>query len=113
MHRKAARTEGREKVAPQGGQKGVSMNTMKQCIGEDRKFFYVNFFSALIESIGYDPQRALLEVRLQREGRVRQYEDVPEDIWYGLRENNYPDMYYRRHICGHYRETAGAEMGSQ
>lgn len=71
---------------------------------EGKTIFYVSFFSALIEAIGYDPQRALLEVRLSRGARVRQYENVPEDVWYHLRENGHPDAFYRRYICGHYRE---------
>lgn len=59
--------------------------------------------------MGYDPQRALLEVKLVNDTQVRQYRNVPEDIWYSLRENRYPDIYFRRHICGHYVETAVPE----
>ena len=76
---------------------------------EGWKIFYVSFLSALIESIGYDPQCALLEVRLLRGGRVRQYENVPEDVWYCFRENYHPDAFYRSHICGCYKESAIGE----
>lgn len=80
------------------------MDICSKGVFEDGKTIYVHFFSALIESIGYDPQCARLEVRLLRERNVRQYENVPEDVWYCLRENNHPDVYYRRYICGHYEE---------
>lgn len=68
------------------------------------EIYYISFFSALIDSIGYDPQCARLEVRLSRDRRVKQYEDVPEEIWYGFRKSAHPDMYYRSHICGCYKE---------
>ena len=53
---------------------------------------------------------ALLEVRLLRRGRVRQYEDVPEDVWYRFRENGHPDAYYRSRICGRYKESVISEL---
>ncbi len=66
--------------------------------------YYICFYSALIESVGYDPQRALLRVKLLRDGGIRQYEGVPEDVWYCLREKNNPDVYYRKNVCGRYPE---------
>lgn len=54
--------------------------------------------------MGYDPQYALLEIRLVGDGKVRQYSDVPEETWYHLRESYHPDTYYHRHICGCYKE---------
>ncbi len=68
------------------------------------RMMYVNFFSALIEAAGYDAQCALLEVKLAADGRVCRYREVPEDIWYRFRENESPDAYYRRHICGCFPE---------
>lgn len=68
------------------------------------EIYYISFYSALIESIGYDPQCARLEVRLSQGRRIKRYEDVPEDIWYGFRRNAHPDMYYRSRICGCYKE---------
>ena len=65
---------------------------------------YVNFFSALIETAGYDAQCALLEIRLAADGRVCRYREVPEEIWYRFRENVSPDTYYRRYICGCFPE---------
>lgn len=71
---------------------------------EDGTIYYISFYSSLIETLGYDPQCALLEVKLTSDGRVRRYTGVPEDIWYGLRENYHPDTYFRRFICGKYPE---------
>ena len=56
---------------------------------------------------GYDPQRALLEVKLMNDGKTRKYVGVPEDIWYRLREKTNPDIYYRRYICGSFPEAKG------
>lgn len=64
-----------------------------------------SFCSAYIDAIGYDAQRALLEVRMAQNGRIRRYANVPEEVWYQFRESANPDMYYRRCICGHFRET--------
>lgn len=71
--------------------------------------YYISFFSALIESVGYDPQRAILRVKLLDNRGIRQYEGVPEDMWYCLREKHNPDVYYRRYICGRFRECVIAE----
>lgn len=65
---------------------------------------HVSFFSGLIETAGYDAQRALLEVKLAADGRICRYREVPEDIWYRFRENASPDAYYRRYICGCFLE---------
>lgn len=64
-----------------------------------------SFSSTYIEAIGYDAQCALLEVRMANNGRLRRYVNVPEEVWYQFRESANPDMYYRRCICGHFRET--------
>ena len=74
--------------------------------GEQERTMFFSFCSTYIDAIGYDAQRALLEVRMARNGRIRRYTDVPEEIWYRFRESASPDMYYRRCICGHFRETA-------
>ncbi|WP_251205260.1 KTSC domain-containing protein [Acetatifactor aquisgranensis] len=55
--------------------------------------------------MGYDPQCAVLEIRLKDRGETRQYCDVPEEIWYHLRESRQPDTYYRRYICGRFAES--------
>ena len=71
---------------------------------EDDNIKNISFYSGLIQTVGYDPQRALLEVRLANDEKVRQYRNVPEDTWYHLRGSSYPDVYYRRYICGRYAE---------
>ncbi|MCI9144078.1 MAG: KTSC domain-containing protein [Lachnospiraceae bacterium] len=70
---------------------------------------HITFFSKTIETIGYDPQTATLEVKLMTDGRVLKYEDVPEEIWYSLRHNYHPDTYFRVYVCGHYEETVVSE----
>ena len=51
---------------------------------EDDNIKHISFYSGLIQTVGYDPQRALLEVRLANDEKVRQYRNVPEDtIWEG------------------------------
>ena len=72
---------------------------------EGRTIKYISFYSGLIEAMGYDPQCALLEIKLLNDGKIRQYVGVPEDVWYCLRENYHPDTYYRRYICGCYAES--------
>ena len=76
---------------------------------EGRTIYYIGFYSALIEFAGYDPQRALLAVKLVNNGGIRKYIGVPEEIWYRLREKNNPDVYYRRYICGSFQEARGVD----
>lgn len=66
---------------------------------------HISFYTSLIQSMGYDPQCALLEIRLLYDGKIRQYQDVPEDIWYRMRDHFHPDNYFRRHICGRFEEV--------
>lgn len=73
---------------------------------EDGATMSFSFCSTYIEAIGYDAQKALLEVRLAKNGRIRRYTDVPEEVWYRFRESPSPDIYYRRFICGHFQEMA-------
>ena len=81
---------------------GVKFNNPE----EEETTVAFGFCSTYIDSIGYDAQRALLAVKMIRTGRVRWYADVPEEVWYRFRESASPDLYYRRYICGHFRETA-------
>lgn len=63
-----------------------------------------SFCCLYIDTVGYDAQREILEVRLNNSSKVRRYTNVPEDIWYQFRESANPDIYYRRCICGHFPE---------
>lgn len=75
-----------------------------------RAIKHISFYSELIETMGYDPQQALLEIRLVNDTKVRQYRNVPEDAWYHLRGSYHPDFYYRRYICGSYTELIVTEV---
>ncbi len=77
---------------------------------EGRTIKHISFYSTLIETVGYDPQRALLEIKLLSDGKIRQYQDVPENVWYRLRWEYHPDSYYRRFICGSYEEIIVSDV---
>lgn len=64
-----------------------------------------SFCCTYIDTVGYDAQRQLLEVKLNNSDKIRRYVNVPEDIWYQFRKSENPDIYYRRCICGHFPET--------
>lgn len=57
-----------------------------------------------IRAMGYDPQQMLLEVEFAGERVVHQYEEVPEQIWYGLRNARRPDWYFNQYVSGHFPE---------
>ncbi len=80
---------------------------------EGRKIKHISFYTTLIETIGYDPQCAILEVKLVSDGKIRQYKNVPENVWYRLREEYHSDSYYRRYICGRYVETILSDDDSE
>lgn len=63
-----------------------------------------HFCSGQIDAIGYDAQRAQLEVRLYNDRHTRRYINVSEEVWYSFRESISPETYYRRYICGHFSE---------
>jgi len=83
----------------------MEMGFGRQYFTEDKTIYYISFYSSLIEMLGYDPQCALMEVKLLGDVVIRRYEGVPEDVWYQLRNNYNPDAYYRRYICGSFPET--------
>lgn len=82
-------------------------------IMEGKTIKHISFFSTVIETVGYDPQTATLEVKLATDGKVRRYDDVPEDIWYRLRHNYHPDTYFRVHVSGHFEETVVSDDDGQ
>lgn len=63
--------------------------------------------------MGYDPQCAILEIRLTRDGKVRRYCNVPESIWYHFRDSRHPDTYYHRYICGRYTESLISDRAAE
>lgn len=62
------------------------------------------FGAMTIESAGYDPQRALLEIKFTQDEQIWQYIGVPEELWYGLKREEQPDTYFRKYIRGCYTE---------
>lgn len=90
---------------------GNPKSWLSSIIAEGKIIRHISFYSTLIETMGYDPLTAILEVRLWADGKIRRYEDVPEDIWYRLRLHYHPDTYFRAHVCGHYEETMVEENG--
>lgn len=55
--------------------------------------------SSLLTSVGYDPDRQLLEVELQ-DGKLYQYTDVPEQTYHGLMDADSLGRYFNHHIRG-------------
>ena len=53
--------------------------------------------SSLVESVGYDPDEAVLEVELEN-GRVYQYMDVPESTYQVFLAADSLGRYFNRHI---------------
>lgn len=60
--------------------------------------------SDFIASTGYDALCAVLEVEYRPDGQIRQYLDVPENIWYALKAAPSPEGYLHLNIIGKYEE---------
>ena len=82
-----------------------SINSKEKALSKKAETKVFSFCCTYIDTIGYDAQRGLLEIKLNNSDKVRRYQNVPEDIWYQFRESANPDLYYRRCICGHFPET--------
>lgn len=75
--------------------------------GPDREEVSMNritFGERVIASAGYDAQQAVMELEFTQTGEVRRFEGVSEEIWYGLKNSDYPDRYFQRNIRGKYEE---------
>lgn len=66
----------------------------------------ITFGERVIASGGYDAQQAVMEIEFTQTGQIRQYEGVSEEIWYGLKNADYPDRYFQRNIRGKYEERS-------
>ena len=62
------------------------------------------FGSPLIASAGYNAQCELLEVEFVQNGKILQYANVPEEIWYQFRQERCPEAFFHKYIKGFYRE---------
>lgn len=60
--------------------------------------------TADIISVGYDAQKAVLEIEFRVDGQVWQYYEVPEDLWYCFRNAAFDDLFYYKNISGKYNE---------
>ncbi|GET42536.1 KTSC domain-containing protein [Microseira wollei] len=58
--------------------------------------------STMANSIGYDPDRHLLQIEFKN-GSVYEYEGVDEETWEDLLSTNSPGGFYNREIKGNYR----------
>lgn len=52
----------------------------------------------------YYPIRMVLEIQFYGDDNIYQYLDVPEDIWYGMRNVLNTDMYFNTKIMSKYEQ---------
>jgi hypothetical protein len=62
------------------------------------------FGSTLIDSAGYDAQRALLEIEFTVDGQIFRYLGVPEEVWYRFKRGPAPEAFFHGFIKGCYAE---------
>ncbi len=58
-----------------------------------------------IKLLRYCPQRMILEVQFNGEINVYQYFDVPEDVWYNMKNVADMDLFFNLCIASNYRFT--------
>ena len=56
-----------------------------------------------IKLLRYYPQRMILEVRFWEDNNVYQYFDVPEEIWYNMKNVADMDLFFNSRIASNYR----------
>ncbi|MBQ9142753.1 MAG: KTSC domain-containing protein [Lachnospiraceae bacterium] len=56
-----------------------------------------------IQKVRYCPVRMLLEVQFNGEENIYQYFDVPEEVWYNMKNSASLDMYFNVVIATGYR----------
>ena len=57
-----------------------------------------------IDRVSYCPIRKLLEVQfLEQPNITYQYQDVPEEVWYGLKNAVSMDLFFNRKVATCYR----------
>lgn len=64
----------------------------------------VKFAGVIIESAGYDPQCAWLDIRFTQDGHVLRYYEVEEELWYRFKKQVLPDDFFHQYVKGRYRE---------
>lgn len=62
------------------------------------------FATEYIKYATYYPMRMLLEVQFKGDESTYQYFDVPEEVWYGMK-NAFPmDLYFNTQIASQYKK---------
>lgn len=56
-----------------------------------------------IKAVNYYPVRMMLEVQFMGENAIYQYYDVPEDVWYAMRNVSNIDIFFNTQILHRYR----------
>lgn len=56
-----------------------------------------------IKSVQYCPLRMVLEVQFEDENKIYQYFDVPEDVWYNMKNVSNLDIFFNTQILSRYR----------
>lgn len=56
-----------------------------------------------IQKVRYCPIRKLLEVQFKGEENIYQYFDVPEEVWYAMKNTASMDLYFNIQIATCYR----------
>ncbi len=72
----------------------------------------ITFGNTIIASAGYNARYALLEIEFSCGGRIVQYMNVPEEIWYRFRCETRPEVFFHRCIKGSYKEKIIKQMQS-
>ncbi|GEM_PF-5682360 len=65
--------------------------------------FYVSFFEVDRDRCHYNPVTQELFVGFTLTTMRKYYQNIPEDVWLGLRAARYADDYYRYYIESVYR----------
>lgn len=67
-----------------------------------------------IRGVTYYPIRKLLEIRFADDDNTYQYWDVPEEVWYGMRNTFSMDLFFNTQICTRYRcQCVEKEQGNR
>ena len=72
----------------------------------------ITFGNTIIASAGYNARYALLEIEFSSGGKVVQYMNVPEEIWYRFRYEARPEIFFHRCKKGCYKEKTVRQMRS-
>lgn len=63
-----------------------------------------------IKSMQYYPIRMLLEIQFYGDNNIYQYLEVPEDIWYSMRNVLSVDMFFNTQIMSKYKQICKTKM---